>query len=360
MGEWRLDLQFFAGEKTEKATPRKRQEVREKGQVAKSGDVVSASVLLASFLALFLAGEYERDGLLRLFTRALSDSASPSLTIDSLHRLFLDWLSHAALLLAPLFAAAVLAAGLANFLQIGALFTVEPLKMDWNRLNPVQGMKRLFSLRALVELLKSVLKAGIIGAVVFAALLAERSELAALVSKTPGEALTVVGGLTVKMGLYAAGALLFLALFDYLYQRFEFEKSIRMSKQDIKDEYKKTEGDPLIKSRIKQKQREMAMRRMMQEVPNADVVITNPTHYAVALKYEDGKMEAPVVVAKGADYMAMKIKEVAKTHGVVTVENHPLAQALYRQTEVGDMIPEAFFKAVAEILAYVYRLKGNV
>ncbi|WP_096225514.1 flagellar biosynthesis protein FlhB [Geobacillus sp. FJAT-46040] len=357
MGRWRLDLQFFAGEKTEKATPRKRQEVREKGQVAKSGDAVAAAVLLATFLTLSLAGEYERDGLLRLFARALSDYASVPLTIDSLHLLFLDWLRHAALLLAPFFAAAVLAAGLANFLQIGALFTVEPLKMDWNRLNPVQGMKRLFSLRAIVELLKSVLKAGIIGAIVFALLLSGRNELMALASKPPGAMLAVIGGLTVKMGLYAAAALLFLALFDYLYQRFEFEKNIRMSKQDIKDEFKKTEGDPLIKSRIKQRQREMAMRRMMQEVPNADVVITNPTHYAVALKYEDGKMEAPVVVAKGADYVALKIKEIAKANGVVTVENRPLAQALYRQTDVGDMIPETFFKAVAEILAYVYRLK---
>ncbi|WP_445613955.1 flagellar biosynthesis protein FlhB [Geobacillus sp. YF-1] len=357
MGEWRLDLQFFAGEKTEKATPRKRQEVRDKGQVAKSADLVAAAVLLGALLALFLAGGYERDGLLRLFARALTDYATTPLTIDSLHLLFLDWLRHGALLLAPIFAAAVFAAWLANFLQVGALFTVEPLKMDWNRLNPVQGVKRLVSLRAVVEMVKSVLKAGVIGAVVFAVLLAEKSKLLALVAQPVAGALAEIGSLTVKMGLYAAVALLFLSLFDYLYQRFEFEKNIRMSKQDIKDEYKKTEGDPLIKSRIKQKQREMAMRRMMQEVPKADVVITNPTHYAVALQYEDGKMEAPVVVAKGADYMALKIKEVAKAHGVVTVENRPLAQALYRQTEVGDMIPEAFFQAVAEILAYVYRLK---
>ncbi|CAM3918276.1 flagellar biosynthesis protein FlhB [Geobacillus stearothermophilus] len=357
MGERRLDLQFFAGEKTEKATPRKRQEVREKGQVAKSSDAVAAIVLLALFLVLSLAGAYERDGLLRMLARALSDYAAAPLTIDSLHAIFLDWLRHAALLLAPFFAAAVLAAGLANFLQVGVLFTAEPLKIDGNRLNPVQGIKRLFSLRAIVELLKSVLKAGIIGAVVFMLLLVGWDELTALAARPPAAMLAIVGALTVKMGLYAAAALLFLALFDYLYQRFEFERNIRMSKQDIKDEFKKTEGDPLIKSRIKQRQREMAMRRMMQEVPNADVVITNPTHYAVALKYEDGKMEAPVVVAKGADYVALKIKEIAKANGVVTVENRPLAQALYRQTDVGDMIPETFFKAVAEILAYVYRLK---
>lgn len=357
MGERRLDLQFFAGEKTEKATPRKRQEVREKGQVAKSSDAVAAIVLLALFLVLSLAGAYERDGLLRMLARALSDYAAAPLTIDSLHAIFLDWLRHAALLLAPFFAAAVLAAGLANFLQVGVLFTAEPLKIDGNRLNPVQGIKRLFSLRAIVELLKSVLKAGIIGAVVFMLLLGGWDELTALAARPPAAMLAIVGALTVKMGLYAAAALLFLALFDYLYQRFEFERNIRMSKQDIKDEFKKTEGDPLIKSRIKQRQREMAMRRMMQEVPNADVVITNPTHYAIALKYEDGKMEAPVVVAKGADYVALKIKEIAKANGVVTVENRPLAQALYRQTDVGDMIPETFFKAVAEILAYVYRLK---
>jgi flagellar biosynthetic protein FlhB len=162
------------------------------------------------------------------------------------------------------------------------------------------------------------------------------------------------------MGLFASGALLFLSLLDYLYQKYDFEKNIRMSKQDLKDEFKNSEGDPLIKSKIKQKQREMAMRRMMQEVPNADVIITNPTHYAIALKYDEKKLDAPFVVAKGVDYVAQKIKYIAKENQVIMVENRPLARALYSQAEIGEAIPEEFFKAVAEILAYVYRTKNII
>jgi flagellar biosynthesis protein FlhB len=360
MNELRLDLQFFAGEKTEKATPRKRQEVREKGQVAKSADINTAVVMLVVFLVLYFSGTYYKEKFLYFMHQSFEQYAQIDLTIDSVHRLFIIWLKNMAMIVAPVFFAAVIAACLANFLQVGFLFTTEPLKMNWSRLNPIQGFKRMISLRAIVELLKSLLKISVVGLVTFALLWFQLDHILSLTTKSVGATLSSLAGLTVKMGLYASSALLFLAVFDYLYQRFEFEKNIRMSKQDIKDEYKKTEGDPLIKSKIKQKQREMAMRRMMQEVPKADVVITNPTHYAVALKYEDGTMDAPLVVAKGVDYVALKIKQLAKEHDVVTVENRPLAQALYRQTEVGDMIPEEFFKAVAEILAYVYRLKRKV
>jgi flagellar biosynthetic protein FlhB len=166
--------------------------------------------------------------------------------------------------------------------------------------------------------------------------------------------------LAVKSGLFASASLLVLAAMDYFYQRFDFEKSIRMSKQDIKDEYKKSEGDPLIKSKIKQKQREIAMRRMMQEIPSADVIITNPTHYAVALKYDESKRDAPFVVAKGVDHLALKIKEIAKKNEVTTIENRPLARALYAQTDIGDEVPEEFFKVVAEILAFVYKVKRKI
>ncbi|GLH63238.1 flagellar biosynthesis protein FlhB [Parageobacillus sp. G301] len=360
MDELRLDLQFFAGEKTEKATPRKRQEVREKGQVAKSADINTAIVMLVVFLVLYFSGTFYKEKLLHFMYQSFEQYARVDLTIDSVHRLAITWLKNMAVIVAPIFFAAVIAACLANFLQVGFLFTTEPLKMKWNRLDPIQGFKRMISLRAIVELLKSLLKISVVGLVTFALLWFQIDHILSLTTKSVSTTLSSLAGLTAKMGLYASSALLFLAIFDYLYQRFDFEKNIRMSKQDIKDEYKKTEGDPLIKSKIKQKQREMAMRRMMQEVPKADVVITNPTHYAVALKYEDGKMDAPMVVAKGVDYVALKIKQLAKEHDVVTVENRPLAQALYRQTEVGDMIPEEFFKAVAEILAYVYRLKRKV
>jgi flagellar biosynthetic protein FlhB len=174
------------------------------------------------------------------------------------------------------------------------------------------------------------------------------------------EALGFTGSLTVRMGLIAGVGLLFLSVFDYLYQKYDYEKNIRMSKNDIKDEYKKSEGDPLIKSKIKQKQREMAMQRMMQDIPQADVIITNPTHYAIALKYDENKRDAPYVLAKGVDFVALKIREVAKEHNITTVENKPLARAIYSQSEIGDAIPEEYFQAVAEILAYVYRLKNLV
>lgn len=169
-----------------------------------------------------------------------------------------------------------------------------------------------------------------------------------------------MASLTIQMGIAASLALLFLSLFDFLYQKYDFEKNIRMSKQDLKDEHKNVEGDPLIKSKIKQRQREMAMRRMMQEVPEADVVITNPTHFAIALKYDEDKMDAPYVVAKGVDYLAQKIKYIAGENDVVMVENRPLARSLYDSAEIGDAVPEEFFKAIAEILAYVYRIKNQM
>src|SRR5699024_9956843 len=172
--------------------------------------------------------------------------------------------------------------------------------------------------------------------------------------------LSFFGKTTIIMGISATLVLLFLAIFDYAYQRYDFEKNMRMSKQDIKDEHKKIEGDPLIKSKIKEKQRQIAMRRMMSEVPTADVVITNPTHYAVALKYDEDKESAPFVVATGKDELALKIIEIAKAHDVVTIENRPLARSLYQTLDIGDLIPEQFYQAVAEVLAYVYRLENKV
>ncbi|MCZ0755294.1 flagellar biosynthesis protein FlhB [Anoxybacillus sp. J5B_2022] len=356
----RLDLQFFAGEKTEKATPRKRQEVREKGQVAKSADLNTAIVLLFVFAALLFSGSLYKEAFFRLLQQSFQQYIKADVTIDSVHLLFLTILKQVAWIVAPIFLVAIFGALIANFLQVGFLFTTEPLQMKLSKLDPIQGFKRMFSLRSFVELLKSILKIAFVGFITFFVLWTKLEQILSLTTKSLNTTLSSLASLAVQMGLYASAALLFLAFLDYLYQRFDFEKNIRMSKQEIKEEYKKTEGDPLIKSKIKQKQREMAMKRMMQEVPKADVVITNPTHYAVALKYEDGKMDAPIVIAKGVDYMALKIKQLAKEHDVVTVENRPLARALYSQTEIGDAIPEQFFKAVAEILAYVYRLKRKI
>ncbi|MFE8695168.1 flagellar biosynthesis protein FlhB [Cytobacillus sp. FJAT-53684] len=355
-----LDLQLFAGEKTEKATPKKRQDSRKKGQVAKSQDVNTAIVLLAVFLFFIFAGSYIKDIIIYIMKYSFQDLMLTELTETNIHTIFLVILKELVLLLGPIMLVAMLAGVASNYMQVGFLFSTEAIQPKLDKLDPIKGFKRIFSVRAIVELLKSMLKIGFVGFVTFTVLWNRIDEILILSQKPVGAALVTIGNLTVQMGLFAAGALLFLSLLDYLYQKYDFEKNIRMSKQDIKDEYKNIEGDPLIKSKIKQKQREMAMSRMMQEVPNADVVITNPTHYAVALKYDEAKSDAPYVVAKGVDFVAQKIKLIAKEKDIITVENRPLARALYSQAEIGDAIPEEFFKAVAEILAYVYRTKRKI
>jgi len=356
----RLDLQAFAGEKTEKATPKKKQDSRKKGQAAKSQDVNTAIVLLSVFLFFLFGGSYLGDQILALMKYSLGDFMLTELTEANIQSVLLVFLKEFFIFLAPIMAVALIAGIAANYMQIGFLFSTEPLTPKLEKLDPIKGFKRIFSVRALVELFKSILKIGFVGFVTFFVLWNKIDEILILSQKSIGQAMTELGSLTVQMGLYASGALLFLSLLDFLYQKYDFEKNIRMSKQDIKDEFKNSEGDPLIRSKIKQKQREMAMRRMMQEVPNADVVITNPTHYAVALKYDETKQDAPFVVAKGADFIAQKIKLIAKEQNIITVENRPLARALYSGTDIGEAIPEEFFKAVAEILAYVYRTKNKL
>ncbi|KAB2337525.1 flagellar biosynthesis protein FlhB [Cytobacillus depressus] len=355
-----LDLQLFAGEKTEKATPKKRQDSRKKGQVAKSQDVNTAVVLISVFLFLLFGGPYLIDIVFNIMTHTFNQFMLMELSEANVQTLFLAILKEVVLFLGPIMLVAMIAGIAANYMQVGFLFSTEVIQPKLEKLNPIKGFKRIFSMRAIVELFKSILKIGFVGIVTFAVLWSRIDEILVLSQKSVGTALVTLGSLTVQMGLFASGALLFLSLLDFLYQKYDFEKNIRMSKQDIKDEHKNIEGDPLIKSKIKQKQREMAMRRMMQEVPNADVVITNPTHFAVALKYDETKLDAPYVVAKGVDFVAQKIKLIAKEQDIITIENRPLARALYSQAEIGDAIPEEFFKAVAEILAHVYRIKKKI
>lgn len=357
----RLDLQFFAGEKTEKATPKKRQDSRKKGQVLKSQDVTTAVVLLFVFLFLFFAAGFMRDHFFVFFTHTFTEYIPiQSLDIDQTMIIYKDMVIQMAFILLPIMVVAVIAAIIGNLAQFGLLFTSETLKFDLKKIDPIKGLKRIFSIRALVELLKSLLKISFIGSVTTLLLVMNIEKVLGLAFKTPHDTLVTVGQLVALMGIVASFVLLFISILDYFYQKYDYEKNLRMSKQDIKDEYKNTEGDPIIKSRIKQRQREMAMRRMMQEVPQADVVITNPTHFAIALKYDDEKMDAPIVIAKGADFIAQKIKLIAKEHNIVMVENRPLARALYDDAEIGDRIPDEFFKAVAEVLAYVYRIQRKI
>lgn len=355
----KLDLQFFAGEKTEKATPKKREDERKKGKVSKSQDVNTAFLLLFVFMILFIFGGSMKETMTEFYRQTFTEFINWDVTQDSVHRVFTGASIEVVKMLAPVIIIVIVAGLASNLMQIGFLFTTEPLKFDLKKIDPIQGAKRIFSIRALVELLKSLFKIVFIATITFAIIWMYKDDMMMMAFFNVEGALSFFGKITIIMGISATFALLFLAVFDYAYQRYDYEKNMKMSKQDIKDEHKNIEGDPLIKSKIREKQRQMAMRRMMSEVPGADVVVTNPTHYAVAIKYDEEKASAPYVVAKGSDEIALKIKEIAKKHDVITVENRPLARGLHSQTEIGDVIPEEFFKAVAEVLAYVYRLNGK-
>ncbi|WP_088041211.1 flagellar biosynthesis protein FlhB [Bacillus sp. EAC] len=360
MARIKLNLQLFSGERTEKATPKKREETRKKGQVAKSVEINTAVILLSMFLFLLFGRQFLFDQFEHVMKDFLQHYLLKDLTNQNASNLLSKIYMQILILIGPFLGVAFIAAIVANVSQVGFTFSAEAINVKFDRLDPIQGFKKIYSLRAVVELVKSLLKITIVGAATFFVIWQSKQDILNLPYIGIRAVAETIYMLVVKSGLYASCSLLVLAILDLFYQRFDFEKNIRMSKQDIKDEYKKSEGDPLIKSKIKQKQREIAMRRMMQEIPKADVIITNPTHYAVALKYDEEKRDAPFVVAKGVDFLALKIREIAKAHDIITIENRPLARALYAQAEIGDEVPEEFFKAVAEILAYVYKLKRKI
>ncbi|EST52546.1 flagellar biosynthesis protein FlhB [Brevibacillus panacihumi W25] len=355
-----VDLQYFNGEKTEKATPKKRDDARKKGQVAKSSDLSPAIALTAFFVLLLMTGSSMLETFQGIMRESLVTYSGLQLTPDNLRFIVTHLIFEAVKIVAPVMAVSFLIALIVNYMQVGWLFTTKPLELKLEKLDPIKGAKKLFSLRSIVELFKSLLK---ISAGIFIAYLIlwdAKEELVQLSLLSLGAVLTFAAGKVVKLGVYIGLLLFIFAILDYIYQRYEHEKNLRMSKQDIKDEHKQAEGDPLIKGKIRERQRSMAVRRMMQDLPKADVIITNPTHFAVAIRYDANDMSAPTVIAKGQDYLALKIREVAKKHRIITMENKPLARALYSQVEIGQQIPEELFKAVAEVLAYVYKLQGKV
>lgn len=357
---FKLDLQLFNGEKTEKATPKKISDARKKGQVAKSHELPGAFILLFVFLSFAMIGPFYKDKIIGMFGDLFDKWLTMDATPNNITSLMTSLMYEMLIMLSPVFAISVLVALLANYAQVGILFTGHPLMPKFNKLNPLQGLKGILSMRTVVEFLKAMLKLIIIGLVVFQSLKSDWERILHLDQMPVTELASFVGGITLMLGIKIGVLLVVLSVGDYFYKQYEHNKSMRMSKQDIKDEFKTIEGNPLIKGRIRERQRKMALQRMMQEVPKADVVITNPTHFAVALKYDASKMDAPVVIAKGMDYVALRIRETAKEHGVITMENKPLARALYDRSEIGDSIPSDLFQAVAEVLAYVYKLKGRV
>ncbi|MDR2670501.1 MAG: flagellar biosynthesis protein FlhB [Oscillospiraceae bacterium] len=349
-----------SGEKTERATPKKREETRKKGQVLKSTEVNTAVTMVAMFAALSLFGVSIFQSMAEMLTDYLGTRLGEKLTPQNVSLVFDDAIFTLLRAAMPLLLVAVAAGVVINLVQVGFLLTGATLRPKFSKLNPLQGMKRIFSMRSLVEMIKAVLKIALVGFVVYSEYKRQFLIFPNLTDYGVDRSGREIFSLCLGVGFRAAVALVGIGVADYMFQWFDFEKNLRMTKQEVKDEYKMIEGDPQIKGKIKQKQREMAAMRMMRAVPEADVVITNPTHYAVAIKYDEAVASAPVVLAKGADKMALRIREKARLSGVQIVENKPVARALYETVEVGRQIPAALFQAVAEILARVYQAaEGN-
>ncbi len=351
-----INLQFFAGEKTEPATQKKRQDVRKKGQVFKSQDlIVSASILLGFGLIPKLL-VLIRERALAYMESSLSIVANNDLTITFVSQLMRAGILEIAIYAIPFMLIIGMGGALASVVQTGLLHVPDLLKPKFERINPLEGFKRIFSKKALVNLIKSLLKITLIGYAVYGALKDKLTQVSSLGQTSLPDAFILIVDMISAVGIRIGLLLLVIGLLDYFYQWWEFEVSIRMSKQEIKEEFKQMEGDPLIKSRIRSRQRQIAQSRMMQSVPKADVIITNPTHVAVALRYEPEK-GAPEVLAKGRGLLAQKIKEIARENEVPIVEKPELARTIYKLADVGSLIPPELYKAVAEVLAFVYSLK---
>lgn len=346
-------------DRTEKATPKRRQDARKKGQVAQSREVSSVMILLMSLGVFSLGGSWMFWNLAGYMGDALRTAAQAQIADIPAATVFLIQVARIVFkVLLPLLLVVVVAGVAGNILQSGFLISTEALAPKWSKLNPVSGMKRLFSLRSLVELFKSIVKILFVATVAYLMVKQELDLLPSLMRQSVPDIFVFAARVAFKICLNVCLALILLTILDYAYQRWEHEKSLKMTKQEIKDENKQTEGDPKVKARIRSIQMEAARQRMMAAVPQADVVITNPTHLAVALRFDAARMIAPQVVAKGAGYVAERIRSIAVANDVVLVEDKPLARTLYKIVEVGHTIPADLYKAVAEVLAYVYRLRG--
>lgn len=359
-----VKLQFFAegdgADKTEEATPKKLSDARKEGQVAKSQELSTAVMLLALFVILKAAVSYIGNRFLRCYldTYQAIDVYSVEDFTPSMASAFLrDGLVEVLLICLPVFAVAVAAAFAVSIAQVKWEVTAKPLKPKFDKFNPLKGFKRIFSKDKIVELVKAVIKIALIFYLAYSDLEEAAGAVVSLYDFGLEQAVIYIGNFVINLGIKISAVYLVVGLADYIYQKFKFKKDLRMSKQEVKDEYKKQEGDPQVKGRIKSKMREVSQRRMMQKLPEADVVITNPTHFACAIKYDKEVAEAPVLIAKGADYVAQKIKDAAKEYNIPIVENKPLARMLYYNVDLDSEIPQELYQMTAEVLAYVYRLK---
>ena len=365
------NLQFFAkdgpgGEKTEEPTSKKLSDARSEGQVARSREVTNAAMLLALFLLMkFWVGSMG-EGFISFFQNIYSQIPEYVKMYDGYiqditwRAIFIRSLTRILALIGPIFFIGFLLAFVTNLVQVKWKPTTKPMKPKFSKMNPVSGIKRLFSINSLVELVKSIAKIAVVVYAVYSYLIKNAPSIFLLYGLSLNQALAQIGDLVIDMGLRISYFYILIAAADFIYQKIKFKKDMKMTKQEVKDEYKNQEGDPKIKGKQRQRMMEASRRRMMQKLPEADVVITNPTHYAVAIKYDPEVYDAPYVVAKGSDYLAQKIKDTAKEHHIEIVENKPLARMLYANVEVGGIVPPELYQAVAEVLAFVYHLQGKV
>jgi flagellar biosynthetic protein FlhB len=346
-------------EKTEKATHKRRADARSKGQVAQSKEISSAMILMVSLGFFYFAGAWlfwNLSDLISGFYQNIDSFLIYDLnSARAFSRLVMNRLMA---ILLPFLLPIAIAGLVANILQVGFQIHTKAMEPKISKLNPISGMKRFVSLKSLVEVCKSILKILFIGSIAYLLVKNDMKAFPDLIHQEVGQILIFISKVSAKIAFYVCLALIILAALDFIYQRWQFEEDLKMTKQEVRDEQKQTHGDPKVKSRIRSMQLEMARRRMMEAVPEADVVITNPTHLAIALKFDADKMAAPQVLAKGAGHVAQRIKEIASEHKIPLVEDKPLARALYTLVELGDYIPAELYRAVAEVLAYVYRLKG--
>ena len=367
----RYNLQFFAkegpgGERTEPATQKKLSDARKEGQVAKSREIANCLGLLAFFLVLRIWVGHIGIQLLNVF-EDIYGRIGGTVTFwrgympeNDINIVFRKMLIQVIIIIAPMLIIGYIVAFVSDVWQVGWKPTSKPMRPKLSKFNPISGFKKIVSVNSLVELVKSILKIGLIIYICYN-YLKDKWQLLYLLYDVPLlQALQLVAYTVTDLGIRVAAFYMIIAAADFAYQKVKFARDMRMTKQEIKDEYKQSEGDPQVKSRIRQRMREASMRRMMQDLPRADVVITNPTHYAVAIKYDPEVADAPLVLAKGEDHLAARIKEVAKENHIEIVENKPLARMLYANVEVGQMVPPELYQAVAEVLAFVYHLQGKI
>ena len=347
-------------ERTEPATPKRRQESREKGQVAKSTEVNSSTILLIAMLFLYFIGGSMLVRGQEYMQVVLENVAKITITPANLQGYIILLLGKVGILILP-FAFVLMLSGVAiNIAQVGFILSADPMQPKWSKINPLSGLKRIFaSKKSVVELTKNIFKIVIVMLIAYYTIKKSIANYIPIMDTEISTIFSFVAWEAFEVAMKIILVFIVLAYLDYIFQKYDFEQNIKMTKQEVKDELKQMEGDPQIKARIRSIQRDTARQRMMQSVPEADVVITNPTSLAIAVKYDMATMDAPMVVAKGARLIAEKIRKIAEENDIPIVQDKPLAQALFKVIEPGDQVPEEFFQAVAEILAYVYKLKNK-